>query len=156
MAGVSHAAPAHHFDGLRGLKTAIAARGFGVFEKLMKDGVKTGGDDKKARAMGMCQGYIKFATEQNALFNLVFDKPDKPITDPEWMEAAASARKVLDEISSQFVDGPGGEAATAITFFSLVHGYSKLIEIGRVVSGSGDGRDVKFEDLIAMMNLELT
>ena len=30
-AGVSHAAPAHHFAGLPGLLTAIAARGFGIF-----------------------------------------------------------------------------------------------------------------------------
>ena len=37
LAGVSHAAPAHHFDGLKGLKTAIATRGYAIFEQMMKD-----------------------------------------------------------------------------------------------------------------------
>ena len=35
-AGVSHAAPAHHFDGLPGLLTAIAARAFQLFADQME------------------------------------------------------------------------------------------------------------------------
>ena len=155
MAGVSHAAPAHHFDGLKGLKTAIATRGYAIFEKMMRDGVSAAGSDKNAQAFGLCLGYIRFATEHNALFNLIFDSPDKFNRSPEWVEASTSARQVLNDISSNFVDGAGGPSATEVTLFALVHGYSKLIEIGRVVPGSGDGRDVKFEDVFDMINLEV-
>jgi AcrR family transcriptional regulator len=77
MAGVSHAAPAHHFDGLAGLKTAIATRGYATFERLMKEGVAAAGPEPRAQAYGMSLGYIRFATEHNALFNLIFDRPDK-------------------------------------------------------------------------------
>ncbi|WP_141215717.1 TetR/AcrR family transcriptional regulator, partial [Hahella sp. CCB-MM4] len=34
-AGVSHAAPAHHFNGLPGLQTAIATRAFALFTVTM-------------------------------------------------------------------------------------------------------------------------
>ena len=34
-AGVSHAAPAHHFDGLDGLRVAIAEEGFDRFRRRM-------------------------------------------------------------------------------------------------------------------------
>lgn len=154
MAGVSHAAPAHHFDGLKDLKTAIAVRGYGIFEQMMRDGIAAAGPDKRDRAYGLCLGYIRFATEHNALFNLIFDNPEKFIRNPEWVKASTSARQVLNDVSSHFLDSAGGGATTEIAIFSLVHGYSKLIEIGRVVPGSGDRRDVKFEDLFSMISLE--
>lgn len=153
MAGVSHAAPAHHFDGLKGLRTAIATRGYAIFEKSMQDGIESARQDKRAQAIGMCLGYIKFATEHNAVFNLIFDSPEKFIPNSEYAEASASARQVLNDMSSNFVDGPGGQSATEVTLFALAHGYSKLIEIGRVSPGSGDGRDVKFEDVFEFLNL---
>ena len=154
LAGVSHAAPAHHFDGLTGLKTAIATRGYAIFEQMMKDGIAAAGPDTKAQVLGLCRGYIRFATEHNALFNLIFDSPDKFIHNDEWTKASTSARQVLNDTSAQLVDGPGGPSATEVLLFALAHGYAKLIEIGRVAPGSGDGRDVKFEDVLAMVNLE--
>ena len=156
LAGVSHAAPAHHFDVLKGLKTAIVVRGYAIFENMMKDGIAAAGSDKRAQAIGMSLGYIRFATEHNALFNLIFDRPDKFIQNEDWARASASARKVLNDVSTQFVAGSGGPSATEVALFSLVHGYSKLIEIGRVVPGSGDGRDVKFEEIFEFMNIKPT
>lgn len=152
MAGVSHAAPAHHFEGLKGLKTAIAARGYAIFEKSMRDGIAAAGLDEHAQVIGMSVGYVGFATEHNAMFNLIFDSPDKFIHTPEWVEAGTRARQVLNDMSSKFIDGPGGPAATEVTLFALAHGYSKLIEIGRVLPGSGDGQDVKIEDVISRVN----
>ena len=39
--GVSHAAPAHHFNGKNALLVAIAAQGFRTFTDLMRQGRKT-------------------------------------------------------------------------------------------------------------------
>lgn len=155
MAGVSHAAPAHHFDGLKGLRTAIAVRGYTTFEQMMKDGIATAGTEPRAQALGMCRGYIRFATEHSALFNLIFDRPDMFTQDAEWKKASTSARHVLNDVGALFVDGPGGQSATEVALFALVHGYAKLMEIGRVVPGSGDGRDVKFENVIRFLDLEV-
>lgn len=155
MAGVSHAAPAHHFNGLKGLRTAIAVRGYAIFEQLMKDGIKAAGPNPRAKVIGMSHGYVKFATEHNALFNLVFDRPDRFEQNEEWSKASSSARQVLNNTSALFEDGSGGPSATEVLFFSLVHGYSKLIEIGRVSPGSGDGRDVTLEQLFEFVELKV-
>lgn len=155
MAGVSHAAPAHHFDGLKGLRTAIAIRGYAIFEQMMKDGIDSAGAEPRAQALGMCIGYVKFATKHNALFNLIFDRPDMFIQNDDWKRSGGSARQVLNDISALFEDGPGGPSATEVALFALVHGYSKLIEIGRVVPGSGNGRDVSFEDVMGFMELQV-
>ena len=155
MAGVSHAAPAHHFEGLKGLKTAIAIRGYIIFEQMMKDGIDAAGSGRREQAIGMCKGYVRFATEHNALFNLIFDNPNNFIRDDEWFHASSSARKVLNDMSSHFIPGSGGPSATEVTLFAIAHGYSKLIEIGRVQPGSGDGRDVKFEDVFGFIDLKV-
>lgn len=154
LAGVSHAAPAHHFEGLKGLRTAIATRGYAIFEQMMKDGIAAAGSNKRAQAIGMSLGYIRFATEHNALYNLIFDRPEKFIQTEDWARASASARRVLNDVSSQFVAGSGGPSATEVALFSLVHGYSKLIEIGRVVPGSEDARDVSFEEIFELMKIK--
>jgi hypothetical protein len=153
MAGVSHAAPAHHFDGLKGLRTAIATRGYAIFEKSMKDGIAAAGPDKRDQAIGICRGYVNFATNHNALFNLIFDRPEMFTNDPEFTEASRSARQVLNDTSSQYVPGPGGASATEVTLFALAHGYAKLIEIGRVLPGTGDRRDVSIEDMFHFIEL---
>jgi len=147
-AGVSHAAPAHHFDGLRGLKTAIAIRGFGVFEQMMKDAMAEANPETKSQVLGICQGYIRFATEHNALFRLVFDERDELMDDPDWQAASDSARKVLNDLCQKLESGPGGQAALQTALYSLVHGYSKLMEIKSIRPGSGGERDVKFEDVL--------
>lgn len=152
-AGVSHAAPAHHFDGLRGLKAAIAIRGFGIFEQMMKDGIAEAQSDPKAEVLGMSRGYIRFATEHNALFKLVFDSRADLIDDPDWQAASASARRVLDDVCLKFESGVGGQPALQTVLYALAHGYSKLIEIGTIRPGSRTERDVKFEDLLAMLDL---
>jgi AcrR family transcriptional regulator len=152
-AGVSHAAPAHHFEGMPGLKAAISARGYAIFEKLMKDGIAEAGPDKINQIKGMCQGYLRFATEHEALFNLIFSHPDSFPHNPERLEAVASARQILTDTCGGVECGKSGHAATEVAVWSLVHGYAKLIEIGRVTPGSGDSRDVSLDDILPTLAL---
>ena len=153
-AGVTHAAPAHHFDGLGGLKSAIATRGYAIFEQMMREGIETAGTGKRAQLLGACRGYIRFAAEHGALFNLIFAHPDTFPEDPERQSAAASAREVLTDACSHIAHGPAGSGSTEVAVWSLVHGFAKLVEIGRVTPGSGDKQDVKFADILEMLNLE--
>lgn len=153
-AGVSHAAPAHHFDGLGALKSAIATRGYAIFEQMMREGMGGAGEDMRAQVLGVCRGYIRFAAEHGALFNLIFAHPDTFPEDPERQSAAVSARKVLNDACSHIAHGSGGSGSTEVAVWSLVHGFAKLIEIGRVTPDSGDIQDVKFDDLFAMLNLK--
>ena len=152
-AGVSHAAPAHHFDGLAGLKSAIATRGYRLFERLMKEGIEESGPGSMDRVMGMCRGYVRFATEHEALFNLIFVQHSKLTPDPDRNAAAINARQVLTDACAGLSVGPGGSDATEVAVWSLIHGFAKLIEIERVTPGSGDARDVSLEEVFGILAL---
>ena len=152
-AGVSHAAPAHHFDGLAGLKSAIATRAYKVFEDLMLEGIHDAGPDHVDQIKGMCRGYLRFATEHGALFNLIFVHRDSLPIDQERERAALSARQVLIDACAALSPRAERLNTTEIAVWSLVHGYAKLIEIGRVAPGSRDARDVDFEEVFAFLEL---
>ena len=153
-AGVSHAAPAHHFNGLAGLKSAIATRGYIRFEQLMREGIDAAGPGKMDQVKGMCRGYIRFSTEHEALFNLIFVQHSKLTPDPDRNAAAISARQVLTDACASLSVGHGGRDATEVAVWSLVHGFAKLIEIERVTPGSGDARDVSLEDIFGILALK--
>ena len=73
--------------------------------------------------------------------------------DPEREQAAASARQVLVDICAAFLSDPARNNITEIAVWSLLHGYVKLIEIGRVDPQSGTVRDVLFEEIFAFLDL---
>ncbi len=154
MAGVSHAAPAHHFDGLKGLRTAIAVRGFGTFEQMLKDGIAEAGPNTMDQVLGMCRGYIQFSTEHNAMFKLIFDSREEFISDPNWQAASATARQVLDDLCLKLESGSAGQPALQTALYSLVHGYAKLLEIGSIQPGSGGERDIQIEDIFGFLKLK--
>ena len=153
-AGVSHAAPAHHFSGVAGLKSAIAAKAYGIFEDLMKQGIAEAGPDPSEQIEGMCGGYLRFATEHEALFNLIFVHRDTLPDDDERERAAVSARQVLIDTCAALSPDADRLNVTEIAVWSLVHGYAKLIEIGRVEPGSGDARDVGFDEVFRFLAIE--
>lgn len=68
--------------------------------------------------------------------------------------AISQSRNILTEMAIHFEPGPGGPVTTEVAIFAMILGFAKLIEIGRVVPGSGDARDVKFEDVFAFLNLK--
>lgn len=77
-AGVSHAAPAHHFRDANALLTELAAVGFGRFVAAMRARQDQAGDDPRQRLVGAGLGYIDFARANPALFRLMFSsfRPD--------------------------------------------------------------------------------
>src|SRR5215216_1547123 len=70
-AGVSHAAPQHHFAGINDLLADIAATGFEDFvSSLDKAAARAPSPVEKLKAMG--QGYVAFARERPAVYQLMF------------------------------------------------------------------------------------
>ena len=128
LAGVSHAAPAHHFAGLPGLLTAIATRGFRIFAQTMLDDAADA-DNPRARLHAICRGYYRFAFEHPALFDLMFRQLCvEPVTidDAELKQASDAAYGVLADACAPFV--PNGKSAQITQFqvWSLIHGYACL------------------------------
>lgn len=125
-AGVSHAAPAHHFAGLPGLLTAIAARAFERFSAMMTAGRKAAGPRPFDQVLGVCQGYLKFAARHEALFQIMFTTVEVDRCDPEMEAAAAQAYGILREVCLPFAKGKTPDQVLEHAVWSMVHGYALL------------------------------
>src|SRR5215472_6862067 len=65
-AGVSHAAPAHHFTDRRGLFTALAAEGFQLLTAALTDA--------RGRFADAALAYVRFALEHPGHYRVMFDR----------------------------------------------------------------------------------
>ncbi len=133
-AGVSHAAPRNHFDGLRGLIGAITAEGFRRHAAAMRADV-TDGMARELRLIAVLRGYHRFATENPALYKLMFSRGWQGEKDAELLDAAASSYGVLEEIARDLswtpAAGAGGEEETRMMLWSFAHGFADLSINGR-------------------------
>lgn len=129
-AGVSHAAPAHHFGDTRGLLTALAAEGFHRFLATQSAREAQAGADPRAQLTAAGLGYIDFAMERPALFRLLFGSDQPDFTDPTLDAAATAAYRHLRD---QVTDAGGDEVAAAAAW-AMAHGLADLLSNGRLKS----------------------
>jgi AcrR family transcriptional regulator len=142
-AGVSHAAPAHHFGDRTGLLTAIAAEGFGLLATALREAP----DLKEAGVR-----YVRFAREHPAHFQVMFSPGLLRADDLELTTARALTGDALREAVSG-VDPEGIEPRLAgVAAWSLAHGFATLL-LGHNLDGPVDGRDPEevFRTLAGML-----
>jgi AcrR family transcriptional regulator len=119
-AGVSHAAPAHHFTDRRGLFTALASRGF----RLLADALADAQDHFADAALA----YVRFAIDHPGHYRVMFDKSLLDATDTQLAAAEAAAGAELSRGVATLRD-PSARADPAgaeLAAWSLVHGFSML------------------------------
>lgn len=136
-AGVSHAAPAHHFDGLAGLRAAIAAEGFDRFRKKMIQARETGDQSPKGHILSLCRGYLDFAVENPALFALIFSCGPMDRFEEPPSPGDATAYGVLRAACAPFVPEGTEPRIIETQVWSLIHGFSHLFLAGTF--GPSDG-----------------
>jgi AcrR family transcriptional regulator len=133
-AGVSHAAPAHHFHDADALLTALAAAAYTRFLAAMTARREKAGGDAGDRLIALGLGYIDFATGEPALFRLMFssDRPD--FSDPALNKAASAAYGALVDAVSAAGGNRDGEAAALDTAaaWAMVHGIAELVNSGQL------------------------
>ncbi|MEV6591620.1 TetR/AcrR family transcriptional regulator [Streptomyces acidicola] len=143
-AGVSHAAPAHHFKDRTGLLTAIAAEGF----ELLAAGIREATDLRDAGVR-----YVRFAREHPAHFQVMFTPELLRESDVELTTARSLSTAALHDAVSTPTPGNGntGNAETGngntegsgtegtntdadsdtrlarATVWSLAHGFATLL-----------------------------
>jgi AcrR family transcriptional regulator len=71
-AGVSHAAPKHHFADLSELLSEVAARGFDRLTAALQTAHAEVGEDPDARFIAVARTYVHFARDNPAHFRLMF------------------------------------------------------------------------------------
>ncbi|KAB7761105.1 TetR/AcrR family transcriptional regulator [Mycolicibacterium mucogenicum] len=126
VAGVSHAAPAHHFSDRRGLFTALATEGFTQLAAAL-----TEAEPEFAHA---ARAYVQFALDHPGHYAVMFDKMLYDADDPALRAAEAEAAAELTAGVATLVDpnaqnDPDGSALAA---WSLVHGFALLTLNGAV------------------------
>jgi len=121
-AGVSHAAPAHHFGDKTGLLTAIAAEGFRMLAEATSAAWQRTGSFLEVGV-----AYVRFATTHPAHFTVMF-RPDLHRTgDPVLSEARARARAALENPAGPAARAVGGDTGTAgLAAWALMHGLATL------------------------------
>jgi AcrR family transcriptional regulator len=127
-AGVSHAAPAHHFGDADGLLTALAAEGFRRFVASQQAREAQAADDPRSRLLATGLGYVDFALARPALFRLIFGS-DRPRHDDPDLGAASGA--AYDHLIVRTA-AAGGDATDAAAIWAITHGLADLIIAGRL------------------------
>jgi AcrR family transcriptional regulator len=140
--GVSHTAPRNHFASLDALLSAIAAEGFRLQARAMREGL--GPDpNREERLRAAVRGYVAFALREPELFALMFAAMRRKSDDPDRAEAARSSYAVLSEVSRGLVwpgaEGEKRQQRTEAMLWSFVHGFATLAEGGQIAHAVGLG-----------------
>jgi AcrR family transcriptional regulator len=135
-AGVSHAAPTHHFGDLTGLLSELAAIGYRRFSTALA----AAADANQAEGgLGRAHAYLRFARTYPGLYGLMFRTERLDMSRPSLNAAAnasfaglAGAIGVIrhEAISAQALSLD--QAAAIVRVWSLVHGFAMLLLDGRL------------------------
>ncbi len=143
-AGVSHAAPAHHFGDLVGLLSELAAIGYVRFRAALLAEMAAVGTAPKGRLHAMGCGYVRFARGHPNLFLLMFRSERLDMQRPALSEAANAAFAALAEAAGASADaspapraslGAGaacGRLADIAAAWAIAHGLALLLIDGRL------------------------
>ena len=113
-AGVSHAAPAHHFGDRTGLLTAVAAEGY----ELLADELRGAAD---AGFLEVGVAYVRFAVAHRAHFSVMFR--------PELLRTEDAALLAARAVTADLLYGSGGDrraVEAGVAAWSIVHGFATL------------------------------
>lgn len=118
-AGVSHAAPAHHFGDKAGLLSAIAAEGFERLAAALAEAWRQTGSFLEVGV-----AYVRFATTHRAHFEVMFRPELYRPDDPAVARARSAARDLL--YGSAAASSSSDDPRAAVAAWSLVHGLATL------------------------------
>jgi AcrR family transcriptional regulator len=143
-AGVSPAAPAHHFKDAKGLLTEVALLGFREFGDALEAADRAGGADPAQRLREQAVAYVNFALQQPARFQLMFRDDKHDDSNAEFKSAAARAYGILESAIRAATNTPPERELTPeghgllLAVWSMVHGFSNLA-LGSGLSVPGQG-----------------
>lgn len=139
-AGVSHAAPAHHFRDVKALLTELAIIGF----RRLAETTEAFGREAPAGTLdhfvGIGRGYVTFALDNPAYFRLIFRTGSLDRENPELRAAGMAAFSVPVKAVGAACGSPDpmadpSLAPLVIGLWSIVQGFSELALSGQLRRG---------------------
>lgn len=139
-AGVSHAAPTHHFADVTGLLTEVAAAGF---ERLAEN-TRRARESAAAPAdqlLAVMQAYVDTAVAHPATFRLMFASHRVDPANPRFSGSGAAAYAVLVETVQSLASASGRSVPTPYSpevtlTWSAAHGFASLLVEKRLERGT--------------------
>jgi len=133
--GVSHAAPAHHFGDKKGLFTALATEGYGLFAAALRAAYEETGSFEEVGV-----AYVRFSVEHRPYFEVMFRPELYRRDDPELVNAKRAAGQMLySPVGRRSADDPGFDRLRAgIAAWSFAHGLAELYASDNLPRQLGD------------------
>ena len=139
--GVSHGAPRRHFPDRQALLDALAESGFARLGAELRAAASTA-DDFQGRLEATAAAYIRFATADPALLELMFAAKHRD-SRPNLHEAMERAFSVMLELIQQGQAAgllePGDPENVGLVLFSTIQGIAGLLTAGMIVPEQLDG-----------------
>ncbi|WP_019818824.1 TetR/AcrR family transcriptional regulator [Saccharomonospora saliphila] len=134
-AGVSHAAPAHHFRDKAGLLTAIAIEGNEILANSLAEALES--ESRALLEFGV--RYVEFAHTHPAHFEVMYRPDLHHRDDPALVAARRRTETLLRAGVATLPDENGRETEVgAIASWSLAHGFATLWRSGNLDDMLGD------------------
>lgn len=145
VAGVSHAAPAHHFTDRRGLFTALATEGFQLLCAALTAA--------RPQFTDAALAYVRFAIAHPGHYEVMFDKSLLDTSAPDLIAAEAAAAAELSRGVATLRDPHARDdpAGAELAAWSLVHGFSTLWLNGAVPASVNAADPMHIVERIARM-----
>jgi AcrR family transcriptional regulator len=147
--GVSHGAPRRHFPDRQALLDALAEAGFARLGDELRAASDAAGEDFEARMQAVAAAYVRFATDDAALLELMFAGKHRETSGTLHAAADRAFAVVLDLIVQGQAEGAlerGEPERVGLVLFATIQGIAALVTAGIV---GAEQRDDLLHDAIA-------
>jgi AcrR family transcriptional regulator len=141
QAGVSHAAPRRHFAGRQALLDALAETGFARMAEELRAAIDGAGQDYEAQLRAVATGYVRFATHDPALMELMFTAKHAGRS-AALQEASTRLFTAFGDLIRRWQQAgalpPGDPERLRLLLIATLQGIAVLVTSGRAQPGQAD------------------
>ena len=139
MAEVSATAPYSHFRDKQAVLAELATEGFEELADTMEHSASLQSSSSPDRLTSLAQGYVTFAMQNPALFQLMFGPAVSGLLlSPSLVSAGTRAYKLMESAVAERMTNSDDQSKVPVAAagaWSMVHGVSTLLIDGRLKAG---------------------
>ena len=138
QAGVSHAAPRRHFADRQALLDALAEAGFLRLGDELRAAIDAAGDDYATRVRAAATAYVRFATEDAALLELMYAVkrgPHPVAVDDAFGRLFTTFAGLISQGQRTGELRPGDPDRIRLLFLAAIQGIAGLVTSGTIEAG---------------------